>query len=222
MATPTSILDSCAATETRLRELASRRGATIPAAAVPAEFRRAAVLALVGCDHQRPALVVTERAADLRAHAAEICLPGGRLDPGETPEGGALREAVEEVGIDPAAARVAGRLDEAWSKGRNHVVPVVAWYDAPLARLAPASPEVARVFVIPLAAIARPEAHRLDVSEHEGHTFENDVVDTDACELYGLTADIVLDLVAWLTGTERDRVPRRLADLERALGTLGP
>ena len=68
----------------------------------------------------------------------------------------------------------------------------------------------------PLAAIVPPSTHRLDRVEVDGHVFENDVIDGPDCEIYGLTADLVLDLLAWLDGRERDRVPARLADLELA------
>lgn len=211
------VLESCAAAATRLRELAHRTPATIPDAVVPTDFRRAAVLALVGDLDGRPALALAERSAHLRAHAGEICLPGGRLDPGESPEDAAVREAEEEVGMEPSALELAGRLDDAWSKGRNHVVPVVGWYHAALGDLRPMSEESVQVFVVPLAELARPEAHRLDAVEHRGHRFENDVIDARVCEVYGFTADVVLDLLAFLTGRERDRVPQRLLDLELAV-----
>jgi 8-oxo-dGTP pyrophosphatase MutT (NUDIX family) len=215
-----SVLESCAATQARLRELAARAPTTIAHSEVPSDFRRAAVLALVGERDGHPVLVLTERSPHLRAHAGEICLPGGRLDPGETPEAAAVREAEEEVGVDPGAVEVAGRLDDAWSRGRNHVVPVVGWYDAPLDALRPMTDEVVRIFVVPLAHLAHPDAHRFDVVEARGHRFENDVLDAGACEVYGFTADVVLDLLAFLTGTDRDRVPQRLLDLERALGSI--
>jgi 8-oxo-dGTP pyrophosphatase MutT (NUDIX family) len=214
------VLESCAATTARLRELAARTPAAIPDAVVPTDFRRAAVLALAGDLEGRPALALAERSAHLRAHAGEICLPGGRLDPGETPEDAAVREAEEEVGMDPSALELAGRLDDAWSKGRNHVVPVVGWYDAPLRDLRPMTEESVRIFLVPLADLARPEAHRLDVVEHRGHRFENDVIDTHECQVYGFTADVVLDLLAFLTGRERGRVPQRLLDLELAMGAI--
>jgi 8-oxo-dGTP pyrophosphatase MutT (NUDIX family) len=217
-----SVLQSCTAVEARLRELTARPPATIPDDALPDDFRRAAVLAIVGWvgHDQLPALVLTERSRHLRAHAGEICLPGGRIDPGETPEDAAVREAEEEVNLDHWGLELCGRLDDAWSKGRNHVVPVVGWYEAPLPDLRPMTEEVDRIFLVPLTELARPGAHRLDVVEAHGHTYENDVIDVDACEVYGFTADVVLDLLAFLTGTERARVPQRLLDLERARAWL--
>ena len=148
-----------------------------------------------------------------------MALPGGRIDPGETPEQGAVREASEEVGVDPAAVILLGRLDEAWSKARNHVVPVAGWYLGDLTRLMPASEEVARVFLVALDEIADRSRHRVDVAELDGVLYENEVIDTAACSIYGLTADLVLDLVVWLEGVERARVPVRLAALRSSLGS---
>lgn len=208
----------CVETRARLERLREREPTPLPPASVPDHFRRAAVLVLVGCHEGQPTLVLSERSRHLRAHSGEIALPGGRIEPGETPEGAAVREASEEVGVKPDDVVLLGRLDEAWSKARNHVVPVVGWYVGALDDLSPTSPEVARVFLVPLARIAGEDAHRIDVAEIDGHTYENDVLDAGELEIYGLTADLVLDLLAWVAGAERDRVPTRLAELERSLG----
>jgi 8-oxo-dGTP pyrophosphatase MutT (NUDIX family) len=208
----------CAETRSRMEGLRDRSPAVLPPDSVPDHFRRAAVLVLVGCHEGQPMLVLTERSRHLRAHSGEIALPGGRIEPGETPEAAAVREAAEEVGVDPDGVVLLGRLDEAWSKARNHVVPVAGWYEGALADLSPTSAEVARVFLTPLARIAREDSHRIDVAEIDGHTYENDVLDAGELEIYGLTADLVLDLLAWVAGNERDRIPTRLAELERSLG----
>ena len=67
-------------------------------------------------------VVLTRRAAHLRTHTGEVSFPGGRLDPGETPEAGALREAGEEVGLDAAQVEVLGRLTPlvTFSSERHH------------------------------------------------------------------------------------------------------
>jgi SAM-dependent methyltransferase/ADP-ribose pyrophosphatase YjhB (NUDIX family) len=216
--TPTSrMLNDCAETHARLTAITERPSAAFPAAEVPEHFRRAAVLLLVGCHDGRPHLVLTERSARMRAHASEIALPGGRIEAGETPEQAAVREAMEEVGADPDAVDLLGRHDDAWSKAGNHVVPVVAWYRGTLTALAPSSEEVASVFLTALGDIASPEAHRIDVVEINGVTYENDVLDAGTFDIYGLTADLVMDLFAWLDGRERDRVPVRLDELARKL-----
>ena len=205
--------------QARLRSLHEREPVRLPPNAVPAHFRRAAVVLLVGARDGRPFLVLTERAAHLRAHASEICLPGGRVEPGETDEDAAIREAAEELGCDAAATEVCGRLDEAWSGAGNVVTPIVAWYSGAPRDLRANPDEVARVLVADLLALARPGAQRVEVVTHDGNEFDNDVIDADGFEIYGLTADIVLDLLAWIGGRDRDRVPGRLDDLRRFLGS---
>lgn len=70
----------------------------------------AAVLVPMYTAGDETVVVFTERHADLRKHAGEISFPGGRRDPGETLETTALREAHEEIGLDPADVRVLGTL----------------------------------------------------------------------------------------------------------------
>jgi 8-oxo-dGTP pyrophosphatase MutT (NUDIX family) len=74
---------------------------------------------------------LTVRREDLPHHPGQVSLPGGALDPGETPESAALREATEEIGIDPHAVRIAGSLSSLWVIVSNFVVyPFVAVTDS--------------------------------------------------------------------------------------------
>ena len=90
------------------------RATLLPAGeAVPTNTRGstdAAVLAPLFGVEERPGLVFTERREDLRRHAGEISLPGGRPEPGEDLLAAALREAEEEIGLDPADVEVLGAL----------------------------------------------------------------------------------------------------------------
>ena len=74
----------------------------------PADARRAAGLLLVYPGSHGPSVPLTVRASGLRRHAGQISLPGGATDPGETLAQAALREAHEEIGVDPARVRVLG------------------------------------------------------------------------------------------------------------------
>jgi 8-oxo-dGTP pyrophosphatase MutT (NUDIX family) len=77
---------------------------------LPAESRIAAALLLLYPHDSGAAIALTVRASDLAHHPGQISLPGGATDPGETLAQAALREASEEIGVDPAAVRVLGEL----------------------------------------------------------------------------------------------------------------
>ncbi|GGK94820.1 NUDIX hydrolase [Deinococcus radiotolerans] len=89
------------------------------------EYRRAAVL--VGLTREADARVLlTLRSPDLPTHQGQISFPGGSLERGETPVQAALREAQEEVGLDPDQVAVLGELDDVFTPVGFHVTPVLA------------------------------------------------------------------------------------------------
>ena len=113
-----------------------RRFAPLPAlkswdpAARPAHARQAAALLLLYPGALGPSLVLTERHADLPHHGGQISLPGGGVHEGESVADAALREAHEEIGVDPSAARVVGPLSSLWVLVSGFVVhPVIAVAD---------------------------------------------------------------------------------------------
>jgi len=125
------------------------------------DLRAAAVaLALLPGDDGAPSFVLTRRAAKLKAHQGQWALPGGRLDPGETPRGAALRELREEVGLELAADSVLGLLDDYPTRSGYCITPVVVWAGADAA-LAPNPDEVASAYRVPLAELERPDVPRL-------------------------------------------------------------
>ncbi len=114
------------------------------------------------------ALLLTQRATQLRRHAGQWALPGGRVDPGETAEQAALREVAEEVNLrlDPSA--ILGRLDDYVTRSGFAITPVVVWAGA--ARdLSPNPDEVASIHRIPIAELLRGDAPLLDPTEHSVH-----------------------------------------------------
>jgi 8-oxo-dGTP pyrophosphatase MutT (NUDIX family) len=77
---------------------------------IPTQSRQAAALLLLYPHDTGPAVALTVRASGLARHPGQISLPGGATDPGETIAEAALREATEEIGIDPASVRILGEL----------------------------------------------------------------------------------------------------------------
>ncbi len=111
-------------------------------------------------DEGEARVVLTVRSDRLRSHRGEVAFPGGRLDPGESVEAAALREAHEEVRLDPASVSLVGRLTPMPTVSSNTVMtPVVASLDARPA-LVPAPDEVDRVFDVALADLVAEGAFR--------------------------------------------------------------
>ena len=124
--------------------------AVFPRHALPVAERRPAAVALACVEaDEGPALLLTRRAARMRAHAGQWALPGGRLDAGETAVDAALRELAEELGLHASPADVLGLLDDYPTRSGYVITPVVVWAGRP-ADLVPNPAEVASVHVVPL------------------------------------------------------------------------
>ncbi|HEV7871169.1 MAG TPA: CoA pyrophosphatase [Modestobacter sp.] len=119
------------------------------------ELKQAAVAVCVTVHEGAPALVLTRRAARLRAHAGQWALPGGRRDPGETAVAGALREVREEIGLNLAETDVLGLLDDYVTRSGYVMTPVVCWAGR-VGELVGAEAEVASVHQVPVADLDVP------------------------------------------------------------------
>lgn len=128
---------------------------------IAAELRPAAVLVPVIARADGATVLLTRRADTLASHTGQIAFPGGRLDPGEDAVTAALREADEEVAMDPAAVEVLG-LSDAYETGTGFLVtPVVGWLHEP-PRVTPSPDEVAEVFETPWNFLMDAANHRQD------------------------------------------------------------
>ncbi len=138
--------------------------------------RLAAVLALV-VESPAPTLVFTERAAGMSRHAGEVSFPGGLAEPGDASLlATALREANEEVGLDPSLPEVLGALPPIHTHVSGILVtPFVAVLDVP-PTLAPSEAEIAQIVTVRLEELARVETqrtlHREDARVWKGWFYE--------------------------------------------------
>lgn len=130
---------------------ALRAAMTARLAAFPREpqqgegLKRAAVtLTVIDDGHGQGAFILTKRAPRMNRHAGQWALPGGRLDPGETPEQAGLRELHEEVNLELPADAVLGRLDDYPTRSGYLIAPVVIWAGTK-AELTPNPLEVASI-----------------------------------------------------------------------------
>jgi len=103
------------------------------------------------------AILLTLRAAGLRAHSSQWALPGGRCDAGETPVMAALRELHEELGLELGPDDVLGQLDDYPTRSGYLITPVVAWA-ADSAKLKPNPDEVRSVHRIALTEVEQSDA----------------------------------------------------------------
>ena len=130
-------------------------------ARAPAEA--AVLIAIVQRD--QPMVLLTERTQHLSSHSGQVAFPGGKRDPEDADAAAtALREAWEEVGLEPALVEVLGSLPPYVTTTGFVVTPVVALVP-PEARYQPNPYEVAELFEVPLAFL-------LDPANHRRHAFE--------------------------------------------------
>ncbi len=163
--------------------------------------RESAVLILFGDGPGGPDLLFIQRSEGLRLHAGQPAFPGGAIDAGDGgPVGAALREAVEEVGLDPDGVAVLGTLPEVFIPRTGfRVVPVLAWWRRPSAVAAVDAGEVAAVERIGVAELGDPAA-RLMVRVPDGRT--SPAFRVRGMLIWGFTAALVDRLLA-LGGWEK-------------------
>ncbi len=110
-------------------------------------------------------VILTRRADTLRSHTGQVAFPGGRADPGELPWETALREAEEEIGLDPTLVSVAG-LSTPYQTGTGFLVTPVVGFVEPTLVLSPNPDEVAVIFETPFGFLMNPTNYE----EREGRT----------------------------------------------------
>jgi 8-oxo-dGTP pyrophosphatase MutT (NUDIX family) len=167
--------------------------------------RPAAVLLLFGALDETPAhfhesvvpddldLLFVERAAGLSSHPGQVAFPGGGIDPTDDgPEAAALREAVEETGLDATGVEILGVLPEIPLSVSNFLVtPVLAWWTAPSPVAVVDFAESAQVFRVPVADLLDPANRRMSVLRRGGQVFRSPAFLVHGVVVWGFTAIVL-------------------------------
>jgi len=155
-------------------------------------LREAAVLVAI-TDRAEPGVLLTQRHDDLRDHGGQVAFPGGRIDEGEDARSAALREAWEELNLDPAQVRVIGEADHYRTITGFGVTPIVGVVPPDL-ELTPNPAEVADWFEAPLGFLLDPANHGRQQAFYKGrmrHYFE---ILWNGRRIWGATAAMLVNL----------------------------
>jgi 8-oxo-dGTP pyrophosphatase MutT (NUDIX family) len=174
-----------------------RSATEVPRVALPGASRRpAAVLCALFDEDGQAHVVLTRRSSGLRSHTHQVSFPGGRLDRGEAPQAAALREAEEEVGIDPSSVEVIGRL----ARMRTAINPApITPFIAVLPRrpeLHPNPAEVERAYTVALIELTAPDVYRQEIwAFPDGVERTMEFYELIGDSVWGATARMLTDLL---------------------------
>jgi 8-oxo-dGTP pyrophosphatase MutT (NUDIX family) len=152
-------------------------------------------------------VLLIERAHDMRSHPRQVAFPGGAVDPGDDgPVAAALRESVEETGLDPGGVDVLGTLPAMFLPPSGYVVtPVLGWWREPSAVSVVDPREVASVHRVPLRELLDP-ANRFQVAHPSGYV--GAAFRVSGLLVWGFTAgllDRLMRLAGWEQPWDRER-----------------
>jgi 8-oxo-dGTP pyrophosphatase MutT (NUDIX family) len=156
------------------------------------EPRQAAVLVAI-TDRPEPGLILTVRHDDLRTHAGQVAFPGGRIDEGEDAPAAALREAMEELALNPALVRLLGTADPYRTVTGYGVTPVIGVIPPDL-DLVPNPVEVADWFEAPLDFVLDPANQRRMTADYQGRMRHYYRIDWQGRQIWGATAAMLVNL----------------------------
>jgi 8-oxo-dGTP pyrophosphatase MutT (NUDIX family) len=148
-----------------------------------------------------PTIVLTTRAAHLKAHAGQISLPGGRMEPEDvSATAAALRESDEEIGLGPDQVAVLGSLRAYDTLTGFRIYPIIGWVAEPPLAFRPDPAEVADIFEVPLAFMLDPANHRRDSYVRNGERRHFFVLPYENRYIWGATAGILVNFARTLAG----------------------
>ena len=171
----------------------------------PDDARDGAALLLVYPHDDTVHIALTVRGSGLRNHTGQVSFPGGRVDDGETFEQAAVREANEEIGVDPRTLEILGRLTPLHIPVSRFILhPIVACTSMRPA-FQRAEWEVARIIEAPVSVLGDPKTIKREIRTRvvSGQTVEVDVpfYDIDGEKVWGATAMVLAEFCAILATT---------------------
>ncbi|MEQ8895578.1 MAG: CoA pyrophosphatase [Roseovarius sp.] len=191
----TETLPDFAFTPALRREMEARLARFTPVTARSGALRLAAVAILVapgntpGDTPGEAGALVTLRPTRINRHSGQYALPGGRLDPGETPLQAAIRETREELGLTLTEADLIGRLDDYPTRSGFAMIPHVFWCDD-ISAMRPDPSEVAQVHSLPLSDLNSDDIPLLDQKPHSEHPVLSAYFPTLGHVMYAPTAAV--------------------------------
>jgi 8-oxo-dGTP pyrophosphatase MutT (NUDIX family) len=167
----------------------------------PDALRPAAVLVPVVARQPELTVLFTRRAAHLKEHSGQVSFPGGRVHAEDaSPEETALREAREEIGLDPARVEVLGRMPEYWTRTGFRITPVIAVVLPPV-ELLPDANEVEEIFEVPLAFLLDPANRQRQSRVWQGETRWFYAMPYERHFIWGATAGMLVNLANHLAAS---------------------
>ena len=167
--------------------------------APPGKTVAAVLVPLLGVEGE-PSLLFTRRSTLLPHHQGQIAFPGGRHQPDEDADlaATALREAQEEIGLDPAHVRLLGPLDDLETEATRFVItPFVGVVPHPY-DFRPCPDEVDAIFTVPVRRLRAPDALRRELWDFGGRKVPIDTYPVDGHVIWGATQRITQNLLAVL------------------------
>lgn len=148
--------------------------------------------------HPAPTILLTRRTSHLKKHAGQVSFPGGRIDPEDRDaETAALREAHEEVGLNPAVVEVVGRMDDYVTGTGYRITPILGLLPPGLT-YNPSPREVDAIFEFPFATLLDPDAPKRQRQHVRGQWREYWVWPHPDHFIWGATAAIMHHLAGKL------------------------